>query len=238
MKVTDIIESAKEFVKEMMKNNDPSHDWYHVERVYKNALHIIEQENILNNNQLKYDLEIIKLASLFHDVVDFKYDFKENKSLDEIAQERLNQFFDKFNYPQENVDKIVYIVLNISWRKELESGNNCTDLPIELKVVRDADRLDAIGAVGVARCLVFSGARDRPIYIEDQNPIINMTAEQYNQQTIQNKSTAINHFYEKLLLIKDRMQTETGKKLAQQRHDFMLSFLNQFHLEVNQTTIK
>lgn len=238
MKVNDIIESAKDFVKDMMKNNDPSHDWYHVERVYKNAIYIIEQENLLNNNQLNYDLEVIQLASLFHDVVDFKYDFKENKSLDEIAKERLNLFFKKFDYPQDKIDKIVYIVLNISWRKELEAGNKSNDLPIELKVVRDADRLDAIGAVGVARCLVFSGARDRPIYIEDQNPILNMTAEQYNQQTIQNKSTAINHFYEKLLLIKDRMQTETGKKLAEQRHEFMISYLNQFHLEVNPTVVK
>lgn len=229
---SDIIEAAENFTKNFMKNNDPSHDWYHVERVYKNAIYIAEQEKSLNN-ELDFDLEIVKLAALFHDVVDFKYDHDKSKSLDEIANERLSEVFSPYEYPKEKIDKVLHIILNISWRKELEKSQNSQDIPIELKIVRDADRLDAIGAVGVARCMAFSGAKNRPIFIEGVKPIINMTAEQYNNQTIKNESTAINHFYEKLLLIKDKMQTETGKRLAQQRHDFMIKYLEQFNLEAN-----
>lgn len=128
------------------------------------------------------------------------------------------------------------IVLNVSWRKELELVNNDLnkidfDIPTELKIVRDADRLESIGAIGIARCMAYSGAKNRPLYIEDVSPKNNMTLEEYNQQTIQNQSIAINFFYEKLILIKERMQTKIGKMLAQQRHEFMLQYLEQFKLE-------
>lgn len=128
-------------------------------------------------------------------------------------------------------------MLNISWRKELELCQSPQDIPIELKIVRDADRLDAIGAVGVARCFAFSGAKYRPLYVENEKPILNMTAEEYNKQTIKNESNAVNHFYEKLLLIKDKMQTGTGKLLAEQRHEFMVQYLKQFDLEVHPTLV-
>lgn len=228
-----IIESAKEFVKELMKTNDPSHDWYHVERVWKNAVYIAQQERILNKD-LVFDMEIVELAALFHDAVDFKYDNDQNRDLKDIACERLNSFFEKHSYPKEKIEKILYIILNISWRKELEQKEKkITDIPVELKIVRDSDRLDAIGAIGVARCFAFSGAKYRPFYIEDVEPIKDMTAEQYNKQTLLNKSTAINHFYEKLLLIKEKIQTSTGLKMAEQRHEFMELFLKQFELETN-----
>lgn len=123
----------------------------------------------------------------------------------------------------------------MSWRKELENkepseqANKCQ---IELDIVRDSDRLDAIGAVGIARCFAFSGAKYRPLHLKNVKPIENMTAEQYNKQSINNESTAVNHFYEKLLLIKDKMKTETGKKLAEQRTNFMTEYLKQFDREV------
>ena len=125
----------------------------------------------------------------------------------------------------------MYIILNISWRKELESNSNQNDVIYELKIVRDADRLDAIGAIGIARCFGFSGVKMRPFHIDDLKPIENMNAEQYNTQTIKNQSTAINHFHEKLLLLKDRILTQTGRKLAEQRHDYMLGYLKQFDME-------
>ena len=151
MKELNVIDSAKETVKELMKNNDPSHDWYHVERVWKNAVYIAQQEMILNS-ELNFDMEIVELAALFHDVVDFKYDHDKNRDLKEIAHDRLNDFFTKHNYPANKIDQIIYIILNISWRKELEQKEKLiTDIPFELKIVRDSDRLDAIGAIGIAR---------------------------------------------------------------------------------------
>lgn len=229
---SDILNAARSHVQELMKNNDPSHDWHHVERVYKNALHLYETEKA-SNDGLELDLLVIQLAALFHDVVDFKYEHSKSKSLDEIAHERLSDFFNKFQSvcTNEQKEKIIYIIMNISWRKELEAGNKQI-ITHELRIVRDADRLDAIGAVGVARCMAFSAAKMRPFFIEELKPIHEMTAEEYNRQTIKNQSTAINHFYEKLLLIKDKMQTETGKNLAKQRHDFMQLYLNQFDREI------
>ena len=153
----NLIESAKETVKELMKSNDPSHDWYHVERVWKNAVHIAEQEKILNKD-LIIDMEIVELAALFHDVVDFKYDHDKNRDLKDIAHERLEVFFAKHSYPSDRIEKIIHIILNISWRKELEQREKLiVDIPFELKIVRDSDRLDAIGAIGIARLnIIFS----------------------------------------------------------------------------------
>ena len=153
----NLIESAKETVKELMKSNDPSHDWYHVERVWKNAVHIAEQEKILNKD-LIIDMEIVELAALFHDVVDFKYDHDKNRDLKDIAHERLETFFAKHSYPSDKIEKIIHIILNISWRKELEQREKLiVDIPFELKIVRDSDRLDAIGAIGIARLnIIFS----------------------------------------------------------------------------------
>lgn len=216
-----------------MKKNDPSHDWYHVERVYKNALYIAEQEKM--NNKMEYDLEIVKLGALFHDLVDFKYDYDKTRSLEEICRERLGEFFKNFNYPDEKREKILHIILNVSWRKELEAiqkGISQDNISNELKIVRDADRLDSIGAIGIARCFAFSGHKLRELHIPDLKPNINITYEQYNNQSIKNEGAAINHFYEKLIHIKDRMQTDTGKRLAQQRHDYMVGYLKQFDNEL------
>jgi uncharacterized protein len=142
----NLIEAARVFVKGFMKKNDPSHDWYHVERVYQNALYIAGQER-LKNNLLELDLEIVQLGALFHDLVDFKYDYDAARSLEEIARERLEDFFRDFNYPVEKREKLLHVILNVSWRKELESiqkGISQDNLPGELRVVRDSDRLDSV----------------------------------------------------------------------------------------------
>ena len=231
MKEYDIISSAKILVENLMKNNDPSHDLYHVERVYKLAMHLAEKETALG---FDLDMLVIQLSALFHDAVDFKYDHSKTKSLEQIAHERLGDFFDKHKdeCTGKQREKIISIILNISWRKELESTSNI-QASNELNIVRDADRLDAIGAIGVARCFAFSGVKMRPFFLADLKPMENMTAEEYNKQTILNQSTAINHFHEKLLLIKNKISTATGKALAETRHKFMLTYLEQFDRELN-----
>ena len=176
-------------------------------------------------------MTVVELAALFHDIVDFKYDHDKSKSLREIAVERLQEFFEKNSHNQITSDQqesIIDIILNISWRNELEQPRAPSEMTTEFKIVQDSDRLDAIGAIGVARCFAFSGAKMRPFYLEDVAPIENMSSEQYNLQTIKNQSTAINHFYEKLLLIKSKMKTPAGQALAEKRHDYMIAFLKQF----------
>ena len=233
---SELINRALEYAKELMKSNDPSHDWYHVERVWKNALYIAREEKVLNDN-ICFDEEIIELAAIFHDIVDFKYDHDKGKTLEELAYERLDNFFVEHEYPSEKIKKIIFIILNVSWRKELEQvDNNHVDIPIELKIVRDSDRLESIGAIGIARLFSYSGVKHEALYIDGIKPSLNMTAGDYNSKAIDKKShtsTAINFFYEKLLLIKERMQTKTGIRLAEQRHEFLLNYLRQFYDEIN-----
>lgn len=127
MNDSDIITAAREHVQELMKNNDPSHDWHHVERVYKNALYLAEKESeLLAKRGESIDMLVIQLAALFHDVVDFKYEHSKSQSLEEIAHERLKCFFEKFSNEcsEEQSKKVIFIILNISWRKELEQKGN------------------------------------------------------------------------------------------------------------------
>jgi uncharacterized protein len=241
---SNLIENAQLFVKELMRSNDPSHDWYHVERVWRNAVHIAKKEKEMNS-QLEINMELVELSALFHDVVDFKYDHQKkinsstdihnSCSLSEIARDRLRPFFEVNRVPFEIQEKVLYIILNISWRKQLDSekSGQTEDNSMEFKIVRDADRLDAVGAIGIARCFGYSCIKNRPFYLPEIEPMRNMTAEEYNNQTRQNQGTAINHFHEKLLHIKDKMTTKTGIFLAEQRHRYMLDYLEQFNMENN-----
>ncbi|KCZ82339.1 hypothetical protein H312_00362, partial [Anncaliia algerae PRA339] len=225
-----IINDAKKFIGELMAKNDPSHDFAHVERVYNNALEIANSE-VKNKTCIKIDMLVIKLAALFHDICDFKYEKIENfDDLKYLTESRLSGFFKKHNIPAKKVDSILYIISNMSFRKELEGDN--IDLTPEFMIVRDSDRLDAIGAIGIARCFGFSCQKKLPFYIKGVKPLVNMTTEEYNNQTKNNLSNAYNHFYEKLLLLKDRMLTNTGKILAEKRHEFMKQFLENFKSEV------
>lgn len=245
MEKENLIESAKEFIREQMKKNDPSHDYLHVERVYRNAIHIAEAEK---SKYGQIDMDVVKLAALFHDLVDFKYDHDHgdvHKSLDDIAHERLEAFFKQFEtFPSDKVEHIHYIVMNVSWRKELEALQKgiAQKLTPELCIVRDADRLDAIGAIGVARCLSYSGHKKRPYYEPSEIEWMRrqganggdlMSYEEYNKQTAHNQGSALGHFYDKLFFIADRMQTDTGKRLAKERNDFMKTFVEQFLHEMN-----
>lgn len=237
---TSLINDAKAHVKLLMKDYDPSHDYAHVERVYKNAM-VITRHELANDPLVEIDYVILALGALFHDIADFKYEVQTTHSLEHPAEARLRDFFN--NHASNNVTfvqkkEIANIVVNSSFRKELQETPE-TVHGIEFKIVRDADRLDAIGAIGIARCFGYSCIKKQLFYQKHVQPITNITAEQYNSFASprtgnnQHDSSAYNHFYEKLLLLKDRMATKTGKKLAEERHVFMKIFLHQMKKEMD-----
>lgn len=203
------IEKTIAFVKKELKNAEAGHDWFHVERVYKNTLLLLQTE--------KADKPTALLGALLHDIADSKF----HNGDETIGPKKARTFLNSIGIEPKTIDEVVFIIENISFKggnfeKKFHSK--------ELEVVQDADRLDAIGAIGIARTFNYGGFKNNPIYDPDLSPKVNMTKEEYKM----NKGTTINHFYEKLLLLKDRMNTETGKKLAHQRHKYMEGFLKQF----------
>ncbi|MCB0478256.1 MAG: HD domain-containing protein [Crocinitomicaceae bacterium] len=188
------------------------HDWYHIERVYKNALKIHELEG--------GNPEIIAYAALLHDIADHKFVEDHESETDK----RIREILGRENISQSIVDEVLHIAHNISY-KGANVANKITSL--EGKIVQDADRLDAIGAIGIARAFAYGGNKNRAIYLPTQKPTMHESFDAYKND----EGHTINHFYEKLLLLKDKMNTETGKKIAQERHDFMQNFLDQFYAE-------
>ncbi|MCF1190233.1 HD domain-containing protein [Mangrovimonas sp. AS39] len=212
----ELIKKTKAFVKQELQHAEGGHDWFHIERVYKNSLLIAKTENV---NHL-----IVALSALLHDIADSKF----HDGDESIGPEKAENFLRTLHLDQTYIDHIVQIIKNISFK----GGNFKPDFhSAELEVVQDADRLDAIGAIGIARTFNYGGFKNRKIYDPEVKPQLNMTKEAYKKS----EAPTINHFYEKLLLLKDRMNTETGKKLAQKRHDFMVDYLNQFYSEWNGT---
>ena len=219
------IEAVEEFVKQYMSNYDCSHDWLHVQRVRKLAHELAMAESAKS----KVDFELVDLAALLHDVGDTKYS-------KESAKQVISDLLTKMEYPSAVIDKVCFIVENVSFRKELDHvENGRTDAvyggQVELCCVQDADRLDAIGAIGVARCLAFTGARNRPIYDPNLPPIPILTASEYNKQTAAMNGTALNHFHEKLLLLESMMKTEKGRELAKARSAFITTFIDNIKAE-------
>jgi uncharacterized protein len=208
-----IIQQTCEFVKSELAEAEAGHDWSHIERVWKNAKKIAAKENV--------DLFTVELAALLHDIADSKFhDGNEN-----IGPEKAIAFLTSLNVDSEIIDHVEQIIRNISFK----GGNFVRDFDsLELQVVQDADRLDAIGAIGIARTFHYGGFKNREIYNASTPPQLNLTKDEYKAS----KSPTINHFYEKLLLLRDRMHTETGKELGNQRHLFMEEFLRNFYAEV------
>ena len=208
----DAIERTEEYVKQNMKEyKDATHDWFHIERVWKTAKKIAQEEGA--------DMFIVEMAALLHDIDDFK--FNENGTT-----LKSKSWLESLGLDSDTIDKIVHIVENISFKGSAEENKIQT---LEGKVVQDADRLDAIGAFGVARAFTYAGYKNIPIF----NPAVeirnNMSFDEYKK----NEGSAINHFHEKLLLLKDRMNTKAGKFLAEDRHNFMETYLKQFFKEAN-----
>jgi uncharacterized protein len=211
-----IIPNTIAFVKEELKNAEGGHDWFHVERVFKNALLIAKEE--------KVDALIVSLATLLHDIADPKF----HNGDETIGPKKATNFLIAQKVSKEIGLHVVKIIKYVSFKNSLEKGEKQFDSK-ELEVVQDADRLDAIGAIGIARCFNYGGFKNRPLYNPKILPNLNMTKEEYKNSD----APTINHFYEKLLLLKDKMNTTTGKRIAAERHQFMEVYLQQFYDEWN-----
>lgn len=208
-----LVDKTVLFVKEKLENAEGGHDWFHIERVYKNAIKIAEEEGNCN-------LEIVKLGALLHDIADSKFHNGDETVGPNVAKE----FLEKENVSQETIEHVIAIIENISFK----GGNfNQKFTSNELDIIQDADRLDAIGAIGIARTFNYGGFKNRSIYNPNIAPKLNQTKEEYKKSD----APTINHFYEKLLLLKDKMNTQAGKNLAESRHKFMEQFLAQFYSE-------
>jgi uncharacterized protein len=195
-----------------MRRRHKGHDWWHIYRVVKLALRIGQQENV--------NLELVEIAALMHDLDDWKL------SSDSKNYPNARKLLKDNEFDQSTIDKVIEIIEQVSFKG---AGVDTTPKSIEAKVVQDADRLDAIGAIGVARAFAFGGSKGRPIYTPDVEPQMHQSFEQYKQST----GHTINHFYEKLLLLKDRLNTTSAKQIATERHKFMHLFLDQFYKEWN-----
>lgn len=208
------IEKTIEFVKQKLKGAEAGHDWYHIERVWKLSKKIAKTENC--------DSEIVELGALFHDIADPKF-YNGDESL---APKIASEFLRNCAYPEEKIEKVVFIINHISFKNR---DNLPEEIPVELQIVQDADRIDAIGAIGIARTFNFGGFKNNLMYDPEVLPKIGMSKEEYKKSN----GTTINHFYEKLLLLKNMMNTSAGKKMAEERHQYMLDFLDQFYKEWN-----
>ena len=203
-----VIDELRTYVKQKLEKEGSGHDWYHIDRVVKQARSIAEEEGA--------NLFICEVAALVHDLADDKIASSEEAGLEEVEQ-----LLTPLN--KADLEHVLEIITTISFK----GGNRPPVRSLEAKVVQDADRLDAIGAIGVARTFVYAGSKGDLIYDPSIQPREHMSASSYRNE----KSTAINHFYEKLLNLKGLMNTNTGLRIAEERHEFMTSFLSQFHGE-------
>ena len=207
-----LIDKTIAFVKEKLDNAEGGHDWFHIERVYKNSILIAQEEDC--------DLTVVKLGALLHDIADSKF----NDGDETIGPKTARTFLESENVFEETINHVINIIENISFK-----GGNFENKfsSKELEIVQDADRLDAIGAIGIARTFNYGGFKNRALYNPSIAPNLNMSKEEYKNSN----SPTLNHFYEKLLLLKDKMNTATGKKIALERHQYMENFLSQFYAE-------
>lgn len=207
-----IINKTTGFVQDALRNAEGGHDWWHIHRVWKNAKLIAETEPA--------DLLVVELAALLHDIADSKF----HDGNEEIGPAVAGDFLRSIAVDEAVIEHVQQIIRHISFK----SGFDKIDFhSIELKIVQDADRLDAIGAIGIARAFSYGGFKGREIYNPEIKPNLNMTKDEYKNSV----APTINHFYEKLLLLKDKMNTGTGRRLAEQRNSFMESYLKQFYSE-------
>lgn len=204
-----IVEKTRDFVRKTLENAEGGHDWWHIHRVWLNAHRIAENENA--------DMLVVELAALLHDIADSKF----HGGDEEIGPATAGKFLRELNIDESIIMHVQEIIRNISFKAGFDQNIFHSK---ELEIVQDADRLDAIGAIGVARAFSYGGFKGREIYNPEVAPNMNMTKEEYKNSA----SPSINHFYEKLLLLKDKMNTETGKQMAEQRHLFMEMYLQQF----------
>jgi len=210
----EVLARTVEYVKAELAGAEGGHDWWHIERVWNNTRHLLQTENA--------DPLIAQLGALLHDIADAKFHDGDER----IGPRKTGQFLRAMGVAEEIVTHVENIVRHISFK----GGNfESSFQSLELDLVQDADRLDAMGAIGIARAFNYGGFKGRALYDPAVAPVLNMSKEDYKNST----APTINHFYEKLLLLRDRMNTETGKKMAWERHQFMEEYLKQFYKEWN-----
>jgi len=209
-----VIQKTIEFVKETLADAEGGHDWWHIYRVWKLSKQIARLENA--------SLFVVELGALLHDIADSKF----NNGNEELGPQKARQFLTSLGVEEGVIKHVENIISNISFK----GGNEQQKFrSLELNIVQDADRLDAMGAIGIARTFNYGGFKNREIYNPDRLPNLNQSKEEYKHST----APSLNHFYEKLLMLKDRMNTQTGKKMAEHRHQFMELYLEEFYKEWN-----
>ncbi|MCX2431960.1 HD domain-containing protein [Pedobacter sp. GR22-10] len=208
----DPIQKTITFVKQTLKNAEAGHDWFHIERVFKTALNINQEEK---GNEL-----VIALAALLHDIADPKF----NNGDENLGPNLAQSFLQSIAVEEEVVQHVKMIIQHMSFKNSFDDNSFTSK---EMQIVQDADRLDAIGAIGIARAFTYGGFKNRVLYDPSIKPEEHLSKESYKNTT----APTINHFYEKLLLLKERMNTAAGKKIAAKRHQFMLDYLDQFYSE-------
>lgn len=213
MNEENLLQETREFVKIQLAQAESGHDWFHIKRVYQLAVYIAKKEDYS-------DLLLIKLGALLHDIADAKF----HDGNEEIGPEMARQFLQKQDVSPVLIREIELIIKHISFKTATKIYHSEA-----LEILQDADRLDALGAIGIARTFNYGGYKNREIYNPNIQPQPDQTKAAYKNST----APTINHFYEKLLLLKDQMHTHTGRELAQERHDFLLNFLAQFYDEWN-----
>ncbi|CAH1431110.1 unnamed protein product [Lactuca virosa] len=222
MAKSETVRNAERLVEVMMKGNDASHDAAHAFRVRDLALSLAHEE-ALGLSSSPISLEIVELAALLHDIGDYKY--LKNPSEEKIVED----FLVKEGIDIDKSSKILDIIKQMGFKEEINGASNGSQShTLEFGVVQDADRLDAIGAIGIARCFTFGGSRNRVLHDPNIHPRLDLSKHQYMNK---DEQTTVNHFHEKLLKLKDLMKTKAGKRRAEKRHKFMEEFLTEFYEE-------
>ncbi|HZW61318.1 MAG TPA: HD domain-containing protein [Candidatus Babeliales bacterium] len=207
-----VISATEQFVREKLDGEGSGHDWWHIYRVWCTAKTIAVQE--------RADLFVVELAAMLHDIADWKFHGGDDSVGPRVAREWLSSL----QVEPSVIDHVCQIIKDVSYKG---AGVLTAMKTKEGMIVQDADRLDAIGAVGIARCFTYGGHKNRIMYDPAIKPVMHVSFEQYKKE----QTTTVNHFYEKLLLLKDRMNTDTAKQIAHDRHHFMEQFLTQFFKE-------
>lgn len=222
--MTDValVEETIVFVKETLQDAEGGHDWFHIQRVFNNSILIAKTEQV--------DLLVVSLGALLHDIADAKF----HNGDESVGPKMAKAFLASLAVPKKTINHVVNIIDHISYKNTLGKSTGKKFNSLELQVVQDADRLDAIGAIGIARAFNYGGFKNRAMHDPAIPPNLKMSKAEYKKST----APTINHFYEKLLLLKDKMNTQTGKQLAAQRHQYMLDFLEQFYREWDPLGIK
>jgi uncharacterized protein len=208
-----VIQKTTEFVKETFRGREAAHDWWHIARVHKVALAIAQEE--------KANTYVVELAALLHDAWDHKY-YNGDSS---VGPHEAGKWLSNCQVDPKDIAHVQHIIANMSYNQSFSADRQ--ELTLEGKIVQDADRLDALGAIGIARTFAYGGAKGRLLYDPEKAPQKFSSPEEYKK----GDSSSINHFYEKLLLLKDLMNTATAKQIAQELHEFMELFLDRFHKE-------